>query len=103
MLAFTHKGPGERGRILESGESDGCSPNSQKASKTCVSALLRMLATLARHAGVPGIGNGRMVEDDGEGLILFLDSQPWCFACQQSISEKMRREAMQRAMILVLV
>lgn len=53
-----------------------------------------MLATLARHAGVPGIGNGRMVEDDGEGLILLLDSRPVVFAYQQEdISEETLREA----------
>lgn len=61
-------------------EEDGYSPNSQKASKTCVSALLRMLATLARHAGVPGIGNVRMVEEDGEGLILLLGLSTVVFA-----------------------
>lgn len=62
-----------------------------------------MLATLARHAGVPGIGNGRMVEDDGEGLILLLDSRPWCLRISRRTFLRKRGVKRARAMNLMLV
>lgn len=56
-------GRGLRGRII------GSSPNSQKATRTWVSGLLRMVAMRARQAGVPGIGRWSR-DEDGDGFIL---------------------------------